>query len=321
LSFIAQARRVARFVATCAASGAALSLGVGLAYLAGGAAADVARVASHRVAPIRIAALASTPSAEALRPASDAPPILDVLVVTARRSLEDGAAALDPAFLQRAVYRSGPAFQASAPYAAGDPASSGHDLDCLTAAIYYEARGEPDAGQAAVAQVVLNRVSNPHFPKSVCGVVYQGVGSRTCQFTFACDGSMNRRTEAEAWDHARDVAQRALGGYVMPDVGHAVSYHTVALGNLWSRTMVQIARVGQHIFYGFMGRAADPAPDAAATNAIAPDASNATVPATDAVAPALPASPATTVASAPPPAAPAPAQVAPASPPPAAAAS
>ena len=262
LSFTVQARRLARLFAACAACGFTLGAAVGLAYLAGVAAAEVGPAPG---VSLRVATLARRPSVAALR---GAPPILEMLVVTARRSLEPGAAALNPAFLHRVSYRSGPAFEASTPFQAIDQATTGRDLDCLTAAVYYEARGEPDAGQAAVAQVVLNRVRNPHFPKNVCGVVYQGVGTRTCQFSFACDGAMNRRTEPAAWDHARDVAQRALDGYVMPTVGHAVSYHTVSLGNLWSQSMIQIARVGQHIFYGFIGRAGDPGPD---------DASNATV--------------------------------------------
>ena len=205
--------------------------------------------------------------------------MLERLVVTARRTLQASAAALDPALLQAATFRSGAAFQVSSPYAA-DPANSGRDVDCLTAAIYYEARGEPDAGQAAVAQVVLNRVRNPAFPKSVCGVVYQGVGSRTCQFTFACDGSMNRRTESAAWDHARDVAQRALGGYVMPQVGHAVSYHTVSLGNLWSRTHgADRPRRAAHLLRLHRPRRAAGPTLRAASNAITPPADNAIGPA------------------------------------------
>src|SRR3954468_6506981 len=66
-------------------------------------------------------------------------------------------------------------------------------LDCLTAAVYYEARSESEDGQRAVAQVVLNRVRHPAFPKSVCGVVYQGSNRATgCQFSFTCDGSLAR---------------------------------------------------------------------------------------------------------------------------------
>ena len=102
-------------------------------------------------------------------------------------------------------------------------------LQCLTAAIYYEAASEPDAGQRAVAQVVLNRVAHPAWPNTVCGVVYQGSERTGCQFSFACDGSMARRPMAVFWDRARRVAADALAGYVYAPVGLATHYHTSAV--------------------------------------------------------------------------------------------
>ena len=61
--------------------------------------------------------------------------------------------------------------------------------NCLARAVYFESRSESDLGQLAVAKVILNRVKDPNYPKSICGVVYQGSGSRnSCQFSFACDG-------------------------------------------------------------------------------------------------------------------------------------
>ena len=84
--------------------------------------------------------------------------------------------------------------------------SSASELDCLTQAVYFEARGETPRGQAAVAQVVMNRVNHPAFPKTVCGVVYQGAARSTgCQFSFACDGSMRRGREAAAGARALDA--------------------------------------------------------------------------------------------------------------------
>jgi hypothetical protein len=91
-------------------------------------------------------------------------------------------------------------------------------LQCLTAAIYYEAASEPDGGQRAVAQVVLNRVAHPAYPKTVCGVVYQGSERPSCQFSFACDGSMARVPMRVFWDRARRVAADALAGYVYAPV-------------------------------------------------------------------------------------------------------
>ena len=79
-------------------------------------------------------------------------------------------------------------------------------LKCLTQAVYYEAGFEPIAGRRAVAQVVLNRAAHPAFPKSVCGVVYQGVNRPVCQFSFTCDGSLGRRPDPAAWREAEAVA-------------------------------------------------------------------------------------------------------------------
>ncbi|WP_293473626.1 cell wall hydrolase, partial [Phenylobacterium sp.] len=103
------------------------------------------------------------------------------------------------------------------------------DLECLTQAVYYEARGESSRGQYAVAQVVMNRVKHPAFPKSVCAVVFQGAGHRGCQFSFACDGSMRRGREGQAWDRARAVATRALAGAALADIGSATHFHTTAV--------------------------------------------------------------------------------------------
>ena len=73
-----------------------------------------------------------------------------------------------------------------------DPLDRRRALLCLTQAVYYEAGFEPLEGRRAVAQVVLNRMRHPAFPKSVCGVVYQGARDPVCQFSFVCDGSLYR---------------------------------------------------------------------------------------------------------------------------------
>lgn len=128
-------------------------------------------------------------------------------------------------------------------------------LNCLTSAIYYEAANEPEEGQRAVAQVVLNRVRSPLWPDSVCGVVYQG-SERTdsrCQFTFSCDGSMTRLPSAVAWVRARSVAQRALAGDGYPPVGTATYYHTLAVRPNWASSVLPVAVVGAHIFYRNVG--------------------------------------------------------------------
>jgi len=125
------------------------------------------------------------------------------------------------------------------------------DLECLTDAVYYEARGEDVRGQAAVAQVVLNRVKHPAFPKSVCGVVFQGSSHRGCQFSFTCDGSMRRHRESAAWNRARVVASRVLAGNITRYVGSATHYHTTAVSPFWAPQMARVAQVGVHVFYKF----------------------------------------------------------------------
>ena len=135
------------------------------------------------------------------------------------------------------------------------PLESARQLDCMTQAVYFEARGETPRGQAAVAQVVMNRVANPSFPKTVCGVVFQGAAQSAvhhgCQFSFACDGSMRHGLETEAWDRARQVAERALSGAVLADIGSATHYHTTSVRPDWGPQMLRVAQVGLHVFYRF----------------------------------------------------------------------
>ncbi len=129
----------------------------------------------------------------------------------------------------------------------------GRAAQCLTAAIYYEAASEPDAGQQAVAQVILNRVRHPAFPATVCGVVYQGSERTVCQFSFACDGAMARIPSRTAWTRAARVAGAALAGYVFAGVGLATHYHTYAVTPAWNRSLVMTDVVGAHFFHRWKG--------------------------------------------------------------------
>lgn len=125
---------------------------------------------------------------------------------------------------------------------------------CLTLALYYEAGSQGRDGEAAVAQVILNRLRHPLFPKSVCGVVFQGASRTTgCQFTFACDGSLNRPPTADGWKQAYEVAKRALAGHVEKAVGDATHYHADYVVPYWQPTLVKVAQIGAHIFYRWPG--------------------------------------------------------------------
>lgn len=146
------------------------------------------------------------------------------------------------------------------PIAAARPfliSGSGSDeqraLLCLTQAVYYEAGYEPLLGRRAVAQVVLNRTRHPAFPKSICGVVYQGAGTGICQFTFVCDGALTRAPEARAWRQARLIAEAALSGFVEAGVGQSTHYHADYVTPRWAPLLTKVAQIGAHIFYRWPG--------------------------------------------------------------------
>lgn len=132
--------------------------------------------------------------------------------------------------------------------------SRGRAVDCLTQAIYYEAASEGEAGQRAVAQVVLNRMRHPAYPSSICGVVYQG-SERVmgCQFTFTCDGSLLRRPNVALFGKARTIAVQALAGRVFAPVGHSTNYHADYVLPYWAATLDKQVQIGRHIFYRLKG--------------------------------------------------------------------
>ncbi len=133
-------------------------------------------------------------------------------------------------------------------------------LECLTSAVYYEAGQESDAGQRAVAQVVLNRVRHPAYPATVCGVVYQGSTRQTgCQFTFTCDGSLARGPMRSEWNRARKVAKAALGGAVYAPAGLATHYHANYVLPYWAASLVKTHVEGAHLFYRWSGNWGRPA--------------------------------------------------------------
>ena len=244
MSFLVQTRDRARALMVGAVSGAGVGLIVGAAAftaaLASGAAssAQTLRLSAATRHVLADAAVQQVEPQTAVRPTVTPAPPPEKL--TASLTLPS-------------------ALDAAQPVTSASP----REVECLTAAVYFEARGETPAGQAAVAQVVLNRVGSPAFPKSICGVVYQGVASHACQFSFVCDGQMRRRHEPAAWTRAHEIASRALSGYVMAGVGRATHFHVRRLGHIWGGGMVRVARVGGHDFYVFGPRHAPAATHAA----------------------------------------------------------
>ncbi|HET7604471.1 MAG TPA: cell wall hydrolase [Sphingomicrobium sp.] len=178
-----------------------------------------------------------------------------LVTATSGAALEDMQATGDQARVINAAlpFANGPLHAAQRFVVSGSSLDQQRALLCLTQAVYYEAGFEPAEGRRAVAQVVLNRMRHPAFPKSICGVVYQGAGSGTCQFTFVCDGALYRRPAADAWRQAEAVARAALSGYVETSVGEATHYHADYVAPRWAPMLAKVAEIGQHIFYRWPG--------------------------------------------------------------------
>lgn len=150
-----------------------------------------------------------------------------------------------------ALYGTGGA--AARPAAAKAPAAAerrNRELMCLAKAVYFEARGEPENGQLAVAQVVLNRVAHPFYPDNVCDVVFQNEQRRNkCQFSFACDGRSDRPRNETAWARAIQLAKKVMHGKRVEGVGNSTHYHATYVRPRWVSDMVELKRIGKHIFY------------------------------------------------------------------------
>ena len=206
----------------------------------------------------------------ALLPAREPANAAIVTVPPAKASALIQATSGEAATEMQAVGERAKLINAARPFAGGPVraarpfAENGSDLDrrrallCLTQAVYYEAGFEPLEGRRAVAQVILNRLRHPAFPKSICGVVYQSNG-RVCQFTFVCDGALYRAPARAAWDQAEAVARAALAGYVETEVGSATHYHADYVAPRWAPLLAKVAKLGQHIFYRWPGAWGQPA--------------------------------------------------------------
>jgi len=123
--------------------------------------------------------------------------------------------------------------------------------ECLSRAVYFEARSESELGQLAVAKVIMNRVKSTNYPNTVCGVVYQGANRpNSCQFSFACDGQSDKPKYGKPWRHAKSVAQRTLNGsnYIQV-IATATHYHADYVNPRWASAMDRLIKIGTHIFY------------------------------------------------------------------------
>jgi spore germination cell wall hydrolase CwlJ-like protein len=248
---------------------ALLTGGVALASVPAKPSARIAKLTAGEMSPEAFARLTAGMDPAMLTLASRMTPELQSAFQKASTNAEVPAQASEPAVMRlqdldpdaaRAWNLANPTYRGPNPPAkpfhltAGGLLAESRAVDCMTAAIYYEAAWESPEGQKAVAQVVLNRLRHPAYPKTVCGVVFQGSNRTTgCQFSFTCDGAMKRTPQPETWDRARTIAQAALNGYVMKAVGNATHYHANYVAAYWSPNLLKVSTIGAHIFYRWTG--------------------------------------------------------------------
>lgn len=125
-------------------------------------------------------------------------------------------------------------------------------MKCLAEAVYYEARSEATSGQIAVAEVIMNRVKDHRYPNTACDVVYQGATRTTgCQFTFTCDGALDRGPRGTRWEKAKTIAAHVMLKLEEPRTGGATHYHATYVNPVWNAGLIQTSHIGTHIFYRF----------------------------------------------------------------------
>ena len=125
------------------------------------------------------------------------------------------------------------------------------ELLCLALNIYFEARGESEKGQHAVGHVVINRVSNPKFPNSVCKVVHQGGEQHLnrCQFSWWCDGQSDTPRNVASWHNSVRIARKIYLGSSSDPTGGALWYHADYVSPYWQTAFLRGPKIGKHIFY------------------------------------------------------------------------
>jgi len=126
------------------------------------------------------------------------------------------------------------------------------DQRCLAEAMYYEARGEGRQGQEAIAEVVFHRMHTSGYPRSICGVVYEGAAHKHgCQFSFACDGELEQSKSPGAWSQARVLAAKIMAGLVrLNDITNdAISFHAADIQPEWADRLERTIQIGNHVFY------------------------------------------------------------------------
>ena len=237
-----------RALAGAIALGSSAGLVIGAAYLAGSAGKPTPRPVPAVSGPLQAAA---APPADLIGGRGRS-----VRVAAASRATsQDPSSKVDQTLRDRFRVASDAFHAVAQPFRFQQVADAPSDLHCLTEAVYFEARGEAQAGQQAVAQVVLNRVRHPAFPKTICAVVHQHSGAG-CQFSFAC-GSRQAAVNSVAWRRAEAIASSEMHGAVMTAVGDATHFQAARASPFAG--LLKVAQIGAHIFYRFGGHAGAPA--------------------------------------------------------------
>jgi spore germination cell wall hydrolase CwlJ-like protein len=230
---------------------------------------------SDRVLVGALAVILAVASA-ALGAAAADRPRTDEIALRSSIALEDGAAPLAAAPAAAALPKAAatavtpaalspelaPAPVTAAPVTTAPPAAPSTPADvalaqllaehrCLSEVLYYEARGEGTAGQMAVAEVIFHRLRHGQYGHSICAVVYEGAGSHSCQFSFACHGELAQRKSPGSWHSAEMLAARILTGetQLRDTTGDATHFHAISVQPEWADDMVRTVQIGNHIFY------------------------------------------------------------------------
>lgn len=126
----------------------------------------------------------------------------------------------------------------------------GRQWECLTEALYFEARGETVKGIYAVGEVILNRVDDARYPSTVCKVINQGTGQKfRCQFTYTCDGRPETIADKRAYERVGKIAGHLLDDKKRYLTSGATHYHTKSVNPRWARVFPKTVTIGYHHFY------------------------------------------------------------------------
>jgi spore germination cell wall hydrolase CwlJ-like protein len=122
-------------------------------------------------------------------------------------------------------------------------------ITCLARTIYWEAKGADEKDMSAVASVVLNRLGKDGFPDTICGVVKQGVESKSCQFSWWCDGRSDQVEEPQRYDIAKEIARKALNQQLKDTTGGALYFHDRTVRPDWAKAYRRTAQTRLFLFY------------------------------------------------------------------------